>query len=376
MDSQIINDHKEEKETIYNKRFGIIFNGQNNLEPLVVENLINKSPTATQCSNIYSTFLSGAGFTNKSIDNINLSDGWEKQTPNDLLCEISESLSRHQGVFIHIGYNGNLENSSFKVIPYTLCRLGKKDSDNYSGRIVVSKNGWGKYLKQKDVIVYDSYNPSKKVLQKQIVKAGGIEDYKGQILFFRLDKKYDYPKSLMQSVYLFADLEYRLSLFYNATTKRGFNDITILRHHKFESEEKQANFYENAKKVSGVNNASSLWAIEDDWNDESNKQGKIRFDTLKSEQKPDRYAHFEMSSANFIRKAFKNIPPQLIDFVQGKLGGTTGEDLVKAQSIYNANTARDRKMIQRLFAELFKDKKEITDWSITQYKLIEDGTVA
>jgi glycyl-tRNA synthetase alpha subunit len=95
--------------------------------------------------------------------------------------------------------------------------------------------------------------------------------------------------------------------------------------------------------------------------------------------KADRYAHFETAAANYIRKAFKNIPPQLVDYVQGKLGNTTGEDLIKAQSVYNQLTARDRAKVSRLFSILFDGyKMDINpgrNWEIKQYKLLDDGTV-
>jgi hypothetical protein len=119
--------------------------------------------------------------------------------------------------------------------------------------------------------------------------------------------------------------------------------------------------------------------IKDTWDDEGKSVGNFKFDTIKNEVKAEKYAHFQTSSANYIRKAFKNIPPQLVDYVAGKLGNTSGEDLLKAQSIYNSLISKDQEKIEMLFRELFRNYKvEINpsnNWTIKQYSLLDDGTV-
>ena len=370
---------RKEKKDIYNKRFGVIFNGEDNLKPLITENIIDNSPTASQCAWTYQSFLGGGGF-DVELNNVNLSDNfWEDFTPEDLLEDISESVSKHQGCFILVGYNANYQKDHFKVIPYELCRVGKKDSDGYSGRIVVSPKGWGRNLKKEDVDVYDVYNPRAEVIASQVDRDGGWENYKVQIYFFKLDKKYTYPIPLIDRAITFAITEYKMGQFYEGTVSRSFEDITFIRHRQFPEKKDEQDFYKNIEELSGVENANSKLIIQDEWDDERDKSGNFKFDTIKNDTKPEKYAHFENSSSNFIRKVHKNIPPQLIDYIQGKLGNTSGEDLIKAQSIYNALTAKDRNKLERLFKELFWNYKEdinpTDDWTISQYKLLDDGTV-
>ncbi len=379
MRSKVVEAYKTENQEIFNKRFGVIFNGEDNLKPLIIENLIDESPTAFQCAWIYASFLGGGGFE-VDLTNVNLSDNfWDVVNPNDLLFDVCESVSRHQGAFVNVGYNANYEKSSFQIIPYSLCRLGKKDSSGYSGKIVVAKKGWGKSLKAVDVDVIDTYNPRPEVIQAQVETAGGWENYKGQIAYLRLSKKYTYTKSLIETAYNFADVENHMGLFYNGTVKRCFEDLTIVRHRKFPSKADQDQFDANLKKVSGLENGSSKLVVEDDWDDERKESGNFKFDTLENKVKAEKYAHFENSSANYIRKSFKNIPPQLVDYVAGKLGNTSGEDLIKAQSIYNALVGRDQEKIERFFAELFDNFQEdinpTDNWKIKQYSLLSDGTV-
>ena len=69
----------------------------------------------------------------------------------------------------------------------------------------------------------------------------------------------------------------------------------------------------------------------------------------------------------------------MVDYVSGKLGNTSGEDLIKAQSIYNSLVSKDQEKIEMLFKELFDNYKfEINpsnNWTIKQYSLLDDGTV-
>ncbi len=379
MKSKLPAKYKEEKKVIYNKRFGVIFNGEDNLKPLIDENLIDYSPTTVQCAWTYASFIGGGGFE-VDLSEVNLSSNfWEDYTPEDLLDDISESVSRHQGAFIIVGYNAAFQKETYKIVPFELCRVGKQDSDGYSGKIVVSPNGWGKNLKKDEVDVYDVYNPKPEVIQEQVERDGAWHNYKGQIMFFKMNKKYVYPKTLVERCETFSEVEYKMGLYYKGTVDRSFEDITFIRHREFPKKEDENEFYRNIKDLSGVENSSSKLLIQDDWDDDREKSGNFKFDTIKNEVKAEKYAHFESSSSNFIRKAFKNIPPQLIDYVQGKLGNTSGEDLVKAQSVYNAATAKDRNKLERLFKELFWNFKDninpTNDWTISQYSLLDDGTV-
>lgn len=378
MKSKIPQAYKKERQDIYNKRFGVIFNGEDNLKPLITENTIDLSPTASQCADTYEAFIGGGGFETDMSD-VNLSDViWEDFTPDDLLQEITEPVSRHQGVFINVGYNANYEKDSYKVIPYSLCRVGQKDSSNYYGKIVVSPKGWGKSVKKDEVDIYDVYNPLPNVIQAQVDACGGWDNYKGQVFFFRMKTKYTYPLPLIDRSINFCEVEYKMGLYYKSTVDRSFENITVVRHKQFPDKQDRRDFYKNIADLSGVENANSKLIVQDDWDDDEDKSGKFKFDTIKNEIKAEKYKHFEQSSSNFIRKAFKNIPPQLVDSVAGKLGNTSGEDLVKAQAVYNTLTARDRSKIERLFKELFTNYKEDINpsgnWTIKQYALLDDGT--
>ena len=368
MKSSVVEIYKNDVPKVFNKSLGIIFNGQDNLKPIIVENLIDSSPTSFQCAWILQAFINGKGFEIPTEENIS-KNFWEDYYPNDLLNDVAESCSRHTSAFIHVNYNANYEKENFEVVPNSLCRLGKEDSQDYVGKILVSPNGWGKQLKKSEIDVIDSYNPRPEVIQAQVDKAGGWENYKGQILHFKLSKKHLYGKSPIETAYKFADVENAMGGYYTSTVRRGFNDIMMVRHRKFSSQNDERQFKGDMKQVMGADGSSSLIMVEDDWESDKNDPGNIRIETLSSEVKAEKYKHFEDSSANFIRKSFYNIPQILVDLEEGKMGNTSGEAITNATKMYNANTLILRQKVTRLFKELFwnyKNKIE-NNWEIIPF---------
>lgn len=379
MDSKVISVDSRRKKPVFNKQLGVIFNGEDNLYDVLVDNLIKSSPTTGQCVDIYGSFITGAGFkaemTEEPTDNL-----LENRSPNDLLNESTDELKAQQGVWIQIGYNASFQKTEFNVIPYEFCKLGEEDSEKYIGKIIMNPEGWDRLADKKKIKVFDTYNPRPEVIQEQVENDGGWENYKGQILYFKLNNERGaYAESLVERCYMHSDTEANLSLHYNRMVRKGFKDVWVLRHKKFDSKEKQRNFESNTKKVYGNENTGSILLVEDEFNSDAGEESKFKFDFLEDKTEAEKYKHLEGSSSNFIRKSFLNIPPQIIDFVQGKLGNSSGEDLKAAESLYNKSTAKHRAKIERLFSELYRnyhiDINPSGDWSIGQYSLMEDGTI-
>ncbi len=372
----VVENYKGEQQVSFDKRLGIMPNGEDNQKPQIIENIINSSPTALLCAGMYSNFIVGGGFEFGSPSLGFKKNTWQEVNLNDLLLSLGKPLSRHGGVFIHVQYNAMYEKVSFKTIPYTLCRIGKKDSNDYAGKIVVSPNGWGRYFKKKDLKIFDAYNPNPDVIQTQVDFAGGWDNYNGQILYFKLNDEYDYANSPIETVFTSADTEYNLDLYYNSIVKKGFKDTTFIRHKEFEDSAVKREFRDSIKEATGPENANSIVLIQDDW-DEDNNEGNLKFKTIPDNSKPDKYNYIEQSCSNRIRKAYK-IPPQLIEATPGKLGNTSGQDLITAQATYNATTATEREALKSLFSELFRnfviDINPANNWHIKQFRLLDDGT--
>ncbi len=189
MKSQVVKAHSNEEFAVYNQRLGVMFDGDNNLKPLVIENLIKNSPTASQCNWLYGRFLCGAGFE-VDLTKINLKpEGVLVYSPNNLLFDVGEDIAKFQSACVHVRYNANFQKVGFKVLPRLNMRKGKADSADYSGKYLYSKKGWGKHLKKDEIRVFDAYNPRPEVIAEQVKAAGGFDKWNGQIMFITLSTK-------------------------------------------------------------------------------------------------------------------------------------------------------------------------------------------
>lgn len=359
---------------------GILQNGHLNDRPDFIETVIDESPLASQCADIYCQALEGAGFE-VDLDNINLSSlPWKTYTPNDLLKEICESCSRHEGAFIHISYNANLEKSGIKLLPYCRNRVGKYNSYDYNGKVVYSPRGWeNRFYHNQDTQVFYSYNPIPEVLQAQIEHHGGIEKYPGQVYYFKFSDKYAYSQSRIERALQNALADNEINNYYYSSVVNNFHDLTVIRHLPFDNQRERQEFSDQLKDVTSARRAGSFLLVEDDFSDIDGKGGRFVIENIKTEVNPERYKHIEDMNVAKIRKAYKNIPPQLIEQTPGKLGNTNGDELKNAIAIYNMNTSSERKKIERLFSELFRNYERVinptNNWKIALWTIEDDGTI-
>jgi hypothetical protein len=85
-------------------------------------------------------------------------------------------------------------------------------------------NNWDKSVAKKidkKILIIDKYNPNTKVIDAQVVAAGGWSKYKGQILHLNSDFSELYSLSDVDSV-IYDDSEFQASLFKNTGLRKGF----------------------------------------------------------------------------------------------------------------------------------------------------------
>lgn len=363
---------------------GIMYFGENNNYPQIMEKLIDGSVTAKNSANIYAKFLTGGGFQNEQINGIvvGTDEKGKEITLKKLLRQFCKSISRNQGSYVHCNYTreGKIKNTHLK--PFKTCRFSISDDQGYSAKILVYNN----WQKDKDLGKYDAskvktfnvFNSRQNVIVEQIKNAGGIKKYKGQIYFLFLDDDYFYPLSTFDEVYLDCDTEAQLALFKNRLTRNGFFKKTVVRIQESLTEEEKANLAQSCRKSLGVD-GDGMWIIEDepDENGEFTSTKGFKIDQLDSDIEDDRFENWPKELANNIRKAAQGVPAVLIDYEENKLGATSGEALIEATNFYNAVTKDDRAAVSEAFKEIFSNFDNETlannqDWTIKPLNLIEE----
>jgi hypothetical protein len=368
-------------------KLNIVMFGDNNDYPQLIEMLINGSKTAKSASKIYQKFLSGQGFENEIINNIIVctNNQGKNLTVYDILKQCANSLSKNNGCYLHTDLTRDRKVKKVTPISFKFCRFVATDDDDYSPKIAVCRN----WLNETDrttnklntnrnsIKEYNVFNLTENVFLSQVKNAGGFDKYKGQMYFMFLDNEFLYPLSPFDSVYLDLDTESQISIFKNNTIRNGFLDKTIVRLANQTSEEGEQ-FVEDLKRKLGAD-GDQVIVIEDEIDPETNEllsNQEFKIEQLKAQITPDLFENWERSTANDIRKVINALPALLIDYEEGKLGGTSGESIIQATHFFNNMTKDDRKSIEQMFAEIFKHSENPilannTNWKIKEFSIYE-----
>ena len=182
----------------YLSRFNIQTYGRDNRYPQNLMEITAASGTAELCLSRYAKFVEGFGFTDDVAEIVVNNDG---QTADDLLRLVVLDLTRFGGFSLHVNYNILGEVSSVYHIPFEMCRLAEKDDNGYVNKIKVhpdwkgeeTKSGRRVTLSEENIKEFPVFNPDVAVVQKQMENSGGVDKYRGQILWCSTAGKTTYP---------------------------------------------------------------------------------------------------------------------------------------------------------------------------------------
>lgn len=377
---QIIKTPPRKKE-VFDKKLGIIQNGIDNDYPTRMEYALNNSITAKSCADTYKRFLIGKGFKDSSLNKIIVGKDEEKNvniTALDLLMKIAHEFSRHNGTWIKVGYNANIETNSLYLTPTKYCRFGKKDSKNFKGKIAVYDN-WDyitnpndEKFEKNNIEIYNIYDNREDIIKYQIAKSGKEDDildnigtWKGQMYFSFLDNEFTYPLSPIDVVQHDADTEFQISLFKNGELRRGFFAKYMLIHETFEDDTDYNDFLKTVQSFEGAGEGGSIMTVEVDkltTDDKMTPVAPFVLEKIEQNINDSLFEKYESSVSNNLRKAYNNLPPVLIDYQEGKLGGTSGESIIAAATYYNEQTSMDRMKIESIFKEL------MSKWHVAEFR--------
>ncbi|WP_417867947.1 hypothetical protein [Xanthomarina gelatinilytica] len=345
----------------YDKRLEIHENGVGNNYPALVESRIANSVTAKRCAETMATYLTGKGFG----DELNKLIVHEKKniTLLQFLQDISESIAEQNGVFIAVNYEGIHKHSSFEVIPFGHCRIGKKDDDNYTGKILVCTD-WSDQKKAKKARIVDVYNDDPKVVEAQVKKAGSFKKYNGQILYVKFGK-YIYPYSRAHPVLDDADSERAASVYKNSSLRKGFFGKTLIvtkplvdpTLNEEDDDYKvqvtaRTKFRETIQSFIGAENVDGALHLEMEFeSDDIDKE--ILFKNIDTNINDKLFAHTETSVSENICVSY-GINPNLIKPKDAGLFAQSGESYKQMKLDYQEETSDERLIVEQIVNKLMK----------------------
>lgn len=356
--------------------------GKDNLYPQVAKLLTSASGMASSCIDTYAKFIEGRGFKDSVFYQAIIND---KGVQNDeLLRLICKDIADFRGFSVHFNYNVLGEKTDINYIPFEHCRLTLEDDELYVSKIAVHPD-WMKLkrkTKQKGISVntidyIDVYNPKKEVILSQITKAGGIEHYKGQVLWFSFDGTGIYPKPIYDSVSTDISTDAGISnLMYRSVRFSFLQEGMLIRKKSStdidsEGEENADSFSTNFKKFQGDENACKIIDVEVEFDEEIPQFVPFKRLTHEKELKVT-----EDSISSRIGRRFQQPPILRCETVPT---GFTQDAIADAYNFYNSITEPERRTVERLFKQIFfnyhdKNINPTNDYSIIPLKYVIDPT--
>lgn len=366
----------------YLRQFGIQGFGDDNLYPQTLRNIIAASSTGSECAERYANFIEGNGF--KDIRFSEYVVNRKGDTVDDIHALVCSDVGDFDGMSLHINYNIFGEICELNYIPFENCRLLEEDSSGYVAKIAVHPDWSGKktragkplQVKKDNIDFIDVYNPRKEVVLAQIEAVGGIEYYKGQILWLSGSGKNVYPRSRADRVVTEMSTDEGLANVKFRNVRCNFLSSGIVITKKGQSVEGENSsdndgFSDMLGKLQGDTNSLKMLEVEI-----SSDEEKPEFIDLSSKNYDKEFSVTDASVVERIYSAYGQEPWYCIRI--GKVG-FSGDILEDAFEYYNSIVSKQQRMIERAFQKIFDGWYEVAnpsnDYSVEPLKYVRNAAV-
>ena len=374
----------------YLQTLGIQTYGEDNLYPQTFRNILAASSTGAECLDRFADFIEGNGFHDvpfsKSVVNR------KGDTADDIHALVCRDVAYYNGLALHVNYNIYGDIVELHHVPFENCRLVESDDNGYVGKIAIhpdwsgQKTRGGKVIKvaKENIDYIDVFNPDKRVVAAQIEAAGGIEYYKGQVLWVSLSGKDIYPTGKGDRVVTemstdegLANVKYRnvRNNFLPAAmifTKKGTNITFDQDGNEIDSRDDDDSFSDSLLQLQGDTNCGKLMEVTLETDED-----KPEVVSLNSQNYDKEFTVTDISVTERIYSAFGQEPWYCIRI--GKVG-FSGDILEDAFEYYNSIVSKQQRLIERTFARVFRHFYEAVnasnDFSVEPLKYVRNAGVS
>lgn len=354
-------------DTSYVSRFKMQAYGYDNLYPQNLARITDASGTARLCLNRYSRFIEGYGFDNDTLAALVMNH--QGDTADDILRDVAQDLAKFGGFALHVNYNVLCQVSEVSHVPFENCRLEETDDKGYVAHILVhpdweqrkTRNGKRLMVNEKNVDRIDIFNPDPNIVSRQIENAGGIDTYKGQILWCSLDGKFVYPTASYDSAITEISTDEGLGNVKMRNVRNNFLVSCMLITKKGEPKlDKNSNETGSGKMISdedflrfqGDEKVGKILAVEIE-NDEE-KPEVISFPTRNFDKE------FSVTDSSVIERIYAQFHQELFYAIRiGKLG-FSGQVMQDAYEYYAGEVTTEQRFIERAFAKILENWRDST----------------
>ena len=374
----------------YLQTLGIQTYGEDNLYPQTFRNILAASSTGAECLDRFADFIEGNGFRDVPFSESVVNR--KGDTADDIHALVCRDVAYYNGLALHVNYNIYGDIVELHHVPFENCRLAESDDNGYVGKIAIhpdwsgQKTRGGKVIKvaKENIDYIDVFNPDKRVVAAQIEAAGGIEYYKGQVLWVSLSGKDIYPTGKGDRVVTemsteegLANVKYRnvRNNFLPAAmifTKKGTNITFDQDGNEIDSRDDDDSFSDSLLQLQGDTNCGKLMEVTLETDED-----KPEVVSLNSQNYDKEFTVTDISVTERIYSAFGQEPWYCIRI--GKVG-FSGDILEDAFEYYNSIVSKQQRLIERTFARVFRHFYEAVntsnDFSVEPLKYVRNATVS
>lgn len=374
----------------YLQTLGIQTYGEDNLYPQTFRNILAASPTGAECLDRFADFIEGNGFRDVPFSESVVNR--KGDTADDIHALVCRDVAYYNGLALHVNYNIYGDIVELHHVPFENCRLAESDDNGYVGKIAIhpdwsgQKTRGGKVIKvaKENIDYIDVFNPDKRVVAAQIEAAGGIEYYKGQVLWVSLSGKDIYPTGKGDRVVTemstdegLANVKYRnvRNNFLPAAmifTKKGTNITFDQDGNEIDSRDDDDSFSDSLLQLQGDTNCGKLMEVTLETDED-----KPEVVTLNSKNYDKEFTVTDISVTERIYSAFGQEPWYCIRI--GKVG-FSGDILEDAFEYYNSIVSKQQRLIERTFTRVFRHFYEAVnasnDFSVEPLKYVRNAGVS
>lgn len=374
----------------YLQTLGIQTYGEDNLYPQTFRNILAASSTGAECLDRFADFIEGNGFRDVPFSESVVNR--KGDTADDIHALVCCDVAYYNGLALHVNYNIYGDIVELHHVPFENCRLAESDDNGYVGKIAIhpdwsgQKTRGGKVIKvaKENIDYIDVFNPDKRVVAAQIEAAGGIEYYKGQVLWVSLSGKDIYPTGKGDRVVTemstdegLANVKYRnvRNNFLPAAmifTKKGTNITFDQDGNEIDSRDDDDSFSDSLLQLQGDTNCGKLMEVTLETDED-----KPEVVTLNSQNYDKEFTVTDISVTERIYSAFGQEPWYCIRI--GKVG-FSGDILEDAFEYYNSIVSKQQRLIERTFARVFRHFYEAvnasSDFSVEPLKYVRNAGVS
>lgn len=363
--------------------------GDDNLYPQTLRDIISASSTGSECSDRFADFIEGNGFNNELFSGYVVNR--KGQTADDIHALVCKDVSLYNGMALHVNYNVYGEIVELHHIPFENCRLMEEDDNGYVAKIAVHPDWTGKKthkgkairVTKENIDYIDVFNPVKEVVLAQIESAGGIEYYKGQVLWVSMAGNNIYPVGKGDRVVTEMSTDEGLANVKYRNVRNNFLPSGMV----ITKKGTHTTFDENGKEVEDASGNDSfsdmLVQLQGDTN--SNKLLDV---TLESDEEKPEFVpivtqnydkEFTVTDASVVERIYSAYGQEPWYCIRIGKVGFSGDILEDAFEYYNSIVSKQQRLIERTFERLFRYWYEVAnpsnDYSVQPLKYVRNANV-